>query len=184
MKRDVFLCHASEDKKSVVRPLYDALCSAGITCWLDEAEVRWGDSLVGRVQEGLRESRFVIVVLSAIFLAKPWPRRELLSALSLESSSGVVRVLPLLVGEERERERILSELPLMADKLYLCWEGDPGQATEAMRRRLQRDETPRRRELKPRGAFETKGSAYCNRCGATVGEPTKCPGYANHNFVQ
>jgi len=25
---------------------------------------------------------------------------------------------------------------------------------------------------------------YCNRCGAVVGEPTRCPGYTNHNFVR
>jgi hypothetical protein len=185
MIRDVFLCHAAEDKRDIVRPLYDALCAVGITCWLDEAEIRWGDSLVGKVQEGLRDSSFVIVVLSGIFLAKPWPRRELASALSLESSSGVVRVLPLLVGGKPERQSTLKELPLLSDKLHLCWEGDPKQVVEAMRRRLQSGEATSRRGG---SAAQLAGVAerlhYCNHCGALVGEPTRCPGYANHNFVQ
>jgi hypothetical protein len=184
MTRDAFLCHAGEDKRNIVRPLYDALTAVGITCWLDEAEIRWGDSLVDKVQEGLRNSRFVIVVLSGTFLAKPWPRRELASALSLESSSGVVRVLPLLVGGEQERQSALAELPLLSDKLYFCWEGDPRQVVEAMRRRLEGGETISRGGGVARGAGVTERLQYCNRCGAQIGESTRCPGYAYHNFVQ
>ena len=32
-KRDAFLCHASEDEDSIVRPLYKAFTDAGISCW-------------------------------------------------------------------------------------------------------------------------------------------------------
>jgi hypothetical protein len=39
-----FLCHAGEDKEQVVRPLARKLEDTGITCWLDEAEVRWGEN--------------------------------------------------------------------------------------------------------------------------------------------
>jgi hypothetical protein len=183
MTRDVFLCHAGEDKRDVVRPLYDALCAAGITCWLDEAEIHWGDDIVDRAQEGLRESRFVIVVLSATFLAKPWPRQELSSALSLELSSRDVRVLPLLVGGEQERQNILTALPLLSGKLHLSWEGDPAGVIKAMRRRLDL------RVATPPGAHDVKEadetiSIYCRRCGARIGKETRCPGYASHEFVQ
>jgi hypothetical protein len=185
MARDVFLCHASEDKPNVVRPLYDALCAVGITCWLDEAEIGWGDSLVGKVNEGLRDSRFVIVVLSDAFLAKPWPRRELASALSVESSSGIVRVLPLLVGGNPKTQAVLAELPLLSDKLHLCWEGDPRPVLEAMRRKLQSGEPASRRGVSDApSTVENKMLPYCSRCGALVGKATKCPGYANHYFVQ
>ncbi len=139
MIRDVFLCHASEDKHSIVRSLHEGLTKSGITCWLDEAEVRWGDSIVEKVQEGLRESQFVIVVLSKTFLAKPWQRRELAAALSVEASTGGVRVLPLLAGDEREKRAILKEFPLLADKLYLVWDGDPSRVIQAMVRRLQKN---------------------------------------------
>ena len=37
--RGVFICHASEDKEMYVCPFAAALASAGITCWLDEAEI-------------------------------------------------------------------------------------------------------------------------------------------------
>lgn len=51
-KRDVFLCHASEDKNSIARPLYKAFTDAGISCWYNEAEIRWGDSITQKVNEG------------------------------------------------------------------------------------------------------------------------------------
>ena len=88
--RDVFICHASEDKTTVVRPLTKALTEQGISCWLDEAEIKWGDSITKKVNEGLSISRFVIVILSQAFLSKNWPERELNAALNIEDRKSVV----------------------------------------------------------------------------------------------
>ena len=182
MIRDVFLCHASEDKHSIVRSLHEGLTKSGITCWLDEAEVRWGDSIVEKVQEGLRESQFVIVVLSKTFLAKPWPRRELAAALSVEASTGGVRVLPLLAGDEHEKRAILKEFPLLADKLYLVWDGDPSRVIQAMVRRLQKNRGSEA-ELPPPLNVPKVSSTYCIYCGAGTGNPTKCLANSSHSFV-
>ncbi len=54
---DVFISHASEDKKAVVLPLADALKKAGIKVWLDQQELRIGDSLREKIDEGLAKSR-------------------------------------------------------------------------------------------------------------------------------
>ena len=121
--KDVFLCHAGRDKERVVRPLAQKLEAKGISCWFDEAEVRWGNSIVSKVNEGLASSRFVIVVLSPSFVDKHWPQRELNSALHEEAGSGKIRVLPLLTGEAEQRNEILDQFPLMHDKRYLAWDG-------------------------------------------------------------
>ena len=136
MKRDIFICHASEEKSTVVRPLTAALQDAGMTCWVDEDEIHWGDSITQKVNEGLRISRFVIAVLSEDFIGKPWPERELLSMLNIESSTGVVKVLPLIVGDNSTRERIISQYPLLDDKLFQVWEGSTAPIVEAARKRL------------------------------------------------
>lgn len=128
--KDVFLCHAGEDKDSVVRPLAERLEAANIACWVDEAEIRWGESLSEKINEGLASSRFVIVVLSQSFLEKSWARRELHAALNQEANTGAVRVLPLLVGDQEERRGILEALPLLNDKRYIPWDGS-GEAVEA-----------------------------------------------------
>lgn len=123
MKRDVFLCHAGEDKRNVVTPLAEALENQGVKCWVDEGEIKWGDSITQKVNEGLKISQYVIVVLSESFLGKHWPERELYAALNIEASTGKVKVLPLLVGDKRAKERILNQYPLLNDKAYLSWEG-------------------------------------------------------------
>ncbi|MFM7790885.1 MAG: TIR domain-containing protein, partial [Microcystis panniformis] len=52
--KDVFICHASEDKLLIVEPLVSCLEKADITFWYDRAEIKWGDSITAKVNEGLR----------------------------------------------------------------------------------------------------------------------------------
>lgn len=122
--RDVFICHSSADKESVARPLADRLEAAGVSAWIDQREIRWGDSLIQRVNAGLRSSRYVIVILSPSFYSTHWPDRELSAALNQEANSGRVKVLPLLVGNRQERQEILERYPLLNDKLYMRWPED------------------------------------------------------------
>jgi len=125
LMKDIFICHASEDKQQVVEPLVKAFDQANISYWYDKAEIKWGDSITKKVNEGLSISRFVIVVLSSAFLDKNWPQRELLSVLNIEASSGEVKILPLIIGNNiKERETIIQQFPLLNDKAYLVWTGD------------------------------------------------------------
>ena len=64
MERDVFICYASEDKESIAKPLFDALSSEKINCWFDENEIHWGDDISQKINEGLKASRFGIVIFS------------------------------------------------------------------------------------------------------------------------
>jgi hypothetical protein len=93
--KDVFICHASEDKLGVVEPLVVAFERANISYWYDKAEIHWGDSITQKVNYGLSISRFVIVVLSKAFLNKNFPQHELYSVLNIEIYSQEVKVLPL-----------------------------------------------------------------------------------------
>lgn len=135
-QRDAFICHAGEDKISIVQPLRAAFDQIGITYWYDNSEIRWGDSLTQQVNAGLAISRFVLVVLSPAFMRKPWPQRELYAALGAEAASGSVKVLPLLCGTAPEQQETLERLPLMRDKLHLVWSGDAAQVVEALLTRL------------------------------------------------
>ena len=74
---DVFISHASEDKMEVAFPLSDMLAAAGLTVWIDEAEIFIGDSLREKIDSGLAQSQFGIVILSHHFFAKDWPKSEL-----------------------------------------------------------------------------------------------------------
>ncbi|MEW6597646.1 MAG: toll/interleukin-1 receptor domain-containing protein [Pseudomonadota bacterium] len=77
MQHDVFICHASEDKDRLVRPLAEALREQNIDVWYDEFSMKVGDSLRQAIDRGLAGSRFGVVVLSHAFFAKPWTNWEL-----------------------------------------------------------------------------------------------------------
>ena len=62
-KRDVFLCHSSEDKDKYVIPFTKKLKNKGVTFWIDEAEIKWGDNIIEKINEGIEKSNFVIVFL-------------------------------------------------------------------------------------------------------------------------
>lgn len=76
-KWDVFICHASEDKEQVLEPLAEALRTKGLKVWYDRWVLTIGDSLRRSIDEGLKESRFGVVVLSPAFFVKNWPQWEL-----------------------------------------------------------------------------------------------------------
>ena len=71
---DVFISHAGEDKDDVARPLAEALRAAGVSVWLDALELRIGDSLRRKIDQGIRSSRFGVVVCSTAFFAKVCPQ--------------------------------------------------------------------------------------------------------------
>ena len=92
----LFLSHTGDDKP-FVRRLRDDLLARGVPrVWLDEAEIEIGDSLTGKIEEGLAASRYVAVVLSRKSVAAPWVRKELETAMTREVLGGDVVVLPLL----------------------------------------------------------------------------------------
>ncbi|WP_287919302.1 toll/interleukin-1 receptor domain-containing protein [Comamonas sp.] len=92
----IFLSHTSADKP-FVRQLRKDLLERGVPrVWLDEAEIEVGDSLIAKIEEGLKETRYIGVVLSATSINAPWVKKELDIAMNREIASGEVVVLPLL----------------------------------------------------------------------------------------
>lgn len=120
-KRDVFLSHANLDKEQYIKPIVNLLEQREISYWLDEAEIRWGHSIVKLISEGLETSRFVLVFISRKFLSRPWPEAELRAALSKEISTGEIRVLPVFICNP---EDALSKHPFLRDKKWLTWDQD------------------------------------------------------------
>jgi hypothetical protein len=116
MKWDVFISHASEDNEEVARPLASLLTRAGLKVWLDENELKLGDSLRGKIDQGLAESRYGVVILSQAFFSKDWPQRELNGLANLESPNRKV-ILP--IWHKIDHQFIAGYSPLLADKLAI-----------------------------------------------------------------
>jgi hypothetical protein len=98
-ERDLFICHAGEDKDAVARPLAERLRAAGLRVWYDEFEIRLGDRLRAKIDEGLRISRYGVVIISQAFPAKrPWTERELDALFNRETLGETTVILPVWHG--------------------------------------------------------------------------------------
>jgi hypothetical protein len=75
-KWNLFICHSSEDKNTIVRPLVIKLVQAGYKVWYDELELKLGDNLRRSIDQGLSNSVYGLVVLSPSFFDKEWPQKD------------------------------------------------------------------------------------------------------------
>lgn len=111
---DAFICHASEDKVTIVRPLANILKKMGFYIWYDEFELRVGDSLRQSIDKGLVNSNYGIVILSKSFFAKNWPQYEL-NGLIAKEIEGKKVLLP--IWHQVTKADVLKYSPSLADKI-------------------------------------------------------------------
>lgn len=111
---DVFISHASEDKESVARPLAAALEELGVSVWLDEIQLKIGDSLRRKIDQGIRSSRFAAVIISADFLAKGWTQYELDGIVTM-TVAGEQNLLP--IWHNVTKDQVMAHSPSLADKV-------------------------------------------------------------------
>lgn len=96
-KYDAFISHASEDKDLFVRPLAEALRSAGFSVWYDEFALQVGSGLRRSIDAGLLSSDYGIVVLSESFFENGWTNYELDGLVSLQIENPG-KILPIWLG--------------------------------------------------------------------------------------
>ena len=68
--RDIFLCHAWDDRKGVAKELHDLLESHGVSVWFSEKDVLLGSSLLREIDKGLAKSRVGIVLVTPALLSR------------------------------------------------------------------------------------------------------------------
>jgi len=116
---DIFICHASEDKEEVAKPLAEALIKAGLTVWLDVFTLRLGDNLRRSIEHGLSDSRFGVVILSNAFFSKEWPQRELDGLLALEGDRSP-KILP--IRHKVTWDVVKTKSPILAGRVSMSTE--------------------------------------------------------------
>lgn len=93
----VYLAHASEDHATLAKPLAERLMANGVNVWLDEWEIRAGDSLRRKMEEGLADCTHFVVILTPNSLHKPWVETEI-DAGFLRAVGGESRFIGLRAG--------------------------------------------------------------------------------------
>src|SRR5262245_49425686 len=72
---DVFLSHSAKDK-DIVRGIAERLRADGLRVWFDEWEIRPGDSIPAKLEEGLERSRVLVLCMSANAFGSDWAALE------------------------------------------------------------------------------------------------------------
>lgn len=113
----VFLSHASEDKDRFVLGFARQLRENGVDAWLDQWEMKPGDSLVDKIfEQGLKDAHAVIIVLSATSVQKPWVREELNASVVNRISRGT-KLIPVVIDECEVPESLRTTIWQKVDNL-------------------------------------------------------------------
>ena len=110
---NVFLTHSAKDKP-VVRPLAERLRADGLKVWFDEWEIKPGDSIPAKIEEGLEHSRVLLLCMSANAFGSDWAQLE----------AGTFRFRDPLNKERRFIPLRLDDTPIkgsLAQFLYINW---------------------------------------------------------------
>lgn len=68
--RDIFLCHAWDDRKETAKELHDLLESSGVSVWFSEKDISLGTSFLREIDKGLVKSKIGIVLVTPNFLKR------------------------------------------------------------------------------------------------------------------
>ena len=108
--RTVFISYSNKDRDFAERLATD-LRASGAGVWFDQWEIKVGDSITQKINDGIHDNDYLAVVLSPDSVASPWVKKELNAAMMKELDRRSVFVLPILYRD--------CKIPaLIADKRY------------------------------------------------------------------
>lgn len=128
MAWDLFLSHAAEDK-DVADPLATMFRDKGLRIWYDRFELKLGDSLRRKIDEGLAGSEHGLVLLSPRFFVKNWPRKEL-DGLVARADGSKRRILP--VWHQLRHADVARYSPILADLVSVSTDAGLDQVVRAV----------------------------------------------------
>src|SRR3990172_11270814 len=97
-KTKIFLSHSSAYKVRVL-PIAEKLRMNGIDTWIDEAEIKWGDSITQKINEGLRSANYVLVFLSKNSIKSRWVEEEINTAFAKNPKNAKAVIIPVLLDK-------------------------------------------------------------------------------------
>jgi hypothetical protein len=125
---DVFISYSSRDRQ-LARILADRLQNDGINVWFDEWEIRPGDIISKKINDGLEQSRILLGLITEKNTDYDFMERESLPFRNLSSDSR--KFIPVVIGDARVpdafEEFAYSKLTSLEDKkgyhklLEACW---------------------------------------------------------------
>ena len=96
--RQVFISYSYRDKV-IAHRIAEDLSTKDIPVWIDEREIKIGESIIQKIDEGLKNSSCVLALLSKHSIVSPWVQREFSLAYSARIEGAQSIIIPVLVGK-------------------------------------------------------------------------------------
>jgi TIR domain len=119
--RDVFLCHAWDDRQGAAKELHDLLESRGVSVWFSEKDVGLGTPLLREIDRGLAKSRVGIVLVTPALLLRL--QGEGVADKALSALLARDQLVPIVHGTTYEALRDVS--PLLGSRSGLSTAENP-----------------------------------------------------------
>jgi len=110
----IFISHAAEDKESFVDTFAKTLSKNDITNWYDKNEIQLGHSITESINYGLKNSEFVVVILSKNYIKKGWTNTEINSYFANDGDKAK-RVMP--IWHNVTKQEVHDFAPILVDRL-------------------------------------------------------------------
>lgn len=121
-----FVSHSTQDRE-FVKKLATDLMANGVNAWYSEWEIKPGDSIREKIDAGLRDCEYFIIVLSNSSINRPWVRGELDAATVAKINGRVRKIIPIKIEDCGELPPTLASL---------CWEDFTSQSYESALQRV------------------------------------------------
>lgn len=122
--RDVFLCHAWDDRQGAAKELHDLLEAAGVKVWFSEKDLGLGVPMMRAIDKGLANSRIGLVLVTPALLNRL--PKEGVADKELSALLAGNQLVPIVHNTTYEELRNVS--PLLASRSGL----DTGEDTMAV----------------------------------------------------
>ena len=119
--RDIFLCHAWDDRQGAAKELHDLLVARGVSVWFSEKDVFLGTSLLREIDKGLAKSRVGIVLVTPALLVSL--RGAGIAEIELSALLARNLLVPIVHGTTYEALREVS--PLLGSRSGLSTAENP-----------------------------------------------------------
>lgn len=119
--RDVFLCHAWDDRQGAAKELHDLLESRGVRVWFSEKDIGLGMPLLRAIDKGLANSRIGLVLVTPALLRRL--PQESIADKELSALLAGERLIPIVHNTTYEALRDVS--PLLASRSGLSTAEEP-----------------------------------------------------------
>ena len=119
--RDVFLCHAWDDRKGSAKELHDLLEARGVSVWFSEKDVLLGSPLLREIDKGLAKSRVGVVLVTPAFLK----RLDGAGIAEKELSALLARDLLVPIIHDTTYEKLRDVSPLLGSRSGLSTAEEP-----------------------------------------------------------